>query len=96
MQVEIPQSSWMRQPDLPMFDPARHPVFDPSTPHAAGMLRFFERLQAHLQQHVDVAELGYEAEIFRSFDRAGAPIYHTNVLLSVGERAAVVGRHGEM
>jgi hypothetical protein len=29
--------------------------------------------------------------IFSSFDRAGAPIYHTNVLLSIGERVAVVG-----
>lgn len=35
-------------------------------------------------------ELGYEPLLFESADRAGVPLYHTNVLLSLGERAAVV------
>jgi hypothetical protein len=36
-------------------------------------------------------ELGYEAVIFGAADRNGVPYYHTNVLLSIGERAAIVG-----
>jgi hypothetical protein len=36
-------------------------------------------------------EMGYEAVTFESFDRHGVPPYHTNVLMSVGQRAAVVG-----
>jgi hypothetical protein len=36
-------------------------------------------------------ELGYEPVVFEAFDRNRVPVYHTNVLLSVGERAAVVG-----
>ncbi len=36
-------------------------------------------------------EMSYEPILFEAFDRQGVPIYHTNVLLSVGERAAVVG-----
>ena len=36
-------------------------------------------------------ELGYEAVTFAASDRNGVPIYHTNVLMCVGERAAVVG-----
>jgi len=36
-------------------------------------------------------ELGYEPIIFNAFDRAGAPIYHTNVLMCVGEKVAIVG-----
>ena len=36
-------------------------------------------------------ELGYEPVLFQSLDRAGKPIYHTNVLLCVGQRAVVVG-----
>jgi len=35
--------------------------------------------------------LGYEPVLFDARDRNGAPIYHTNVLLSIGERYAVVG-----
>lgn len=35
--------------------------------------------------------LGYEPVLFESADRAGSPIYHTNVMLCVGERVAVVG-----
>ncbi len=36
-------------------------------------------------------ELGYEPIIFNAFDRAGVPIYHTNVLMCVGEKVAIVG-----
>jgi hypothetical protein len=35
--------------------------------------------------------LGYEPMLFTSLDRAGKPIYHTNVLLCIGERATVAG-----
>jgi hypothetical protein len=37
------------------------------------------------------AELGYEPVVFEAFNRNGVPLYHTNVVLSIGERAAVVG-----
>jgi hypothetical protein len=37
------------------------------------------------------AAMGYEPVLFESADRTGSPIYHTNVLLCVGERVAVVG-----
>ena len=36
------------------------------------------------------AALGYELELFDAADAAGAPIYHTNVLLSIGTRFAVL------
>jgi hypothetical protein len=36
-------------------------------------------------------ELGYTPVVFGAFDRAGAPVYHTNVLMCIGERLAVVG-----
>jgi len=36
-------------------------------------------------------ELGYESMVFSAFDRAGVPLYHTNVLMCVGARMAVVG-----
>ncbi len=36
-------------------------------------------------------ELGYEPIVFSAVDRAGAPLYHTNVLMCVGEKGAVVG-----
>ena len=36
-------------------------------------------------------EFGYEAVVFRAVDRAGAPVYHTNVLMCIGEGFAVVG-----
>jgi hypothetical protein len=35
-------------------------------------------------------ELGFELEAFDATDEAGAPIYHTNVALSIGTRFAVV------
>jgi hypothetical protein len=36
-------------------------------------------------------EIGYEPFAFESFDRAGVPLYHTNVLMCLGARVAVVG-----
>ncbi len=36
-------------------------------------------------------ELKYQAVIFEATDRAGAPLYHTNVLMCIGERAVVIG-----
>ena len=35
-------------------------------------------------------QVGYETTVFDSFDRAGRPIYHTNVLLSLGTNFAVL------
>ena len=35
--------------------------------------------------------LGYEVVTFSAVDRAGVPLYHTNVLLCIGARAVVVG-----
>lgn len=35
--------------------------------------------------------LGYEPVMFEATDRAGVPLYHTNVLLAIGARFAVVG-----
>jgi hypothetical protein len=34
--------------------------------------------------------LGYEPVVFDALDAAGAPFYHTNVMLSIGHRVAVV------
>jgi len=36
-------------------------------------------------------ELGYEPIFINAFDRAGVPLYHTNVLMCVGEKLAIVG-----
>ncbi len=35
--------------------------------------------------------LGYETVTFSAVDRAGVPLYHTNVLMCIGARAVVVG-----
>jgi hypothetical protein len=35
--------------------------------------------------------MGYEPVVFSACDRAGVPIYHTNVLMCIGARAAVIG-----
>jgi len=45
--------------------------------------------------HPDVVEewaheLGYEVVLFDALDRAGVPYYHTNVMMCVGERMAVL------
>lgn len=37
------------------------------------------------------AELGYEAVVFEASDRDGVPYYHTNVMMCVGSRLAVLG-----
>jgi hypothetical protein len=36
-------------------------------------------------------ELGYEAVLFEAFDRCGVPFYHTNVMMCIGARMAVLG-----
>jgi hypothetical protein len=36
-------------------------------------------------------ELGYETVTFEAQDRGGTPLYHTNVLMCIGERAVVIG-----
>jgi len=36
-------------------------------------------------------ELGYEPIVFSAVDRGGVPLYHTNVLMCIGEKAVVVG-----
>ena len=36
-------------------------------------------------------EMGYESCLFEALDRNGVPFYHTNVLMCVGARLAVVG-----
>lgn len=36
-------------------------------------------------------ELGYEAIVFDAFDRGGVPYYHTNVMMCVASRMAVLG-----
>ena len=36
-------------------------------------------------------EMGYEPFLFAAFDRGGVPLYHTNVLMCVGARMAVIG-----
>jgi hypothetical protein len=35
-------------------------------------------------------QLGYEPVVFDALDRTGVPFYHTNVMLSIGSRVAVV------
>jgi hypothetical protein len=36
-------------------------------------------------------ELGYQAVTFMATNRAGVPLYHTNVLMCIGARAVIVG-----
>jgi hypothetical protein len=36
-------------------------------------------------------EMGYEAVTFEALDQNGKPIYHTNVLMCIGERLAILG-----
>ena len=36
-------------------------------------------------------ELGYEPVMFSAVDRGGTPLYHTNVLMCVGEKVVIVG-----
>jgi hypothetical protein len=36
-------------------------------------------------------ELGYEAVLFEAFDRGGVPFYHTNVMMCIGSRMAILG-----
>ena len=47
--------------------------------------------RTHLDALGDFAQrMGYEVLAFDAHDRIGAPIYHTNVLMSVGEALAVI------
>ena len=47
--------------------------------------------RTHLDALCDFAQImGYEVLTFDAHDRNGAPIYHTNVLMSVGEALAVI------
>jgi hypothetical protein len=49
-------------------------------------------LRTHPQLVAEWArELKYQAVIFEATDRAGAPLYHTNVLMCIGERAVIIG-----
>jgi hypothetical protein len=47
--------------------------------------------RTHLAPLGDFAQrMGYDVVAFDAVDRAGFPIYHTNVLMSVGEEIAVI------
>jgi hypothetical protein len=48
------------------------------------------RTHARVLEHW-ARELGYEAVTFTATDRAGAPLYHTNVLMAIGARCVVIG-----
>ena len=51
--------------------------------------------RTHLDALGDFAQrMGYEVLAFDAHDRNGAPIYHTNVLMSVGEALAVICAEG--
>ncbi|MEE3235856.1 MAG: arginine deiminase-related protein [Pseudomonadota bacterium] len=51
--------------------------------------------RTHLDALGDFAQrMGYEVLAFDAHDRNGAPIYHTNVLMSVGEAFAVICAEG--
>jgi hypothetical protein len=51
-----------------------------------------ESARTHPQLVSEWAEaLNYQPVIFRATDRAGMPLYHTNVLMCIGARAVVVG-----
>ena len=48
--------------------------------------------RTHLSVVEEWAEaLAYEPVVFSALDRGGVPLYHTNVLMSIGARAIVVG-----
>jgi hypothetical protein len=38
-----------------------------------------------------VREMGYEPIVFTAVDRAGVAVYHTNVVMCIGEKAVIVG-----
>ncbi len=62
-------------------------VFDyvHSVVYASRSARTCEQL---VEEHA--ARLGFEAVLFDAFDRAGSPIYHTNVLMTLGSGYCVV------
>jgi hypothetical protein len=62
-------------------------VFD----HFRGMVYAALSERTHLDLFLEVANaLGYQPHWFRTADAKNLPIYHTNVLLSIGKEAAVV------
>ncbi len=47
--------------------------------------------RTHLDPLGDFAQrMGYEGVAFEAVDRAGVPIYHTNVMMSIGETLAII------
>lgn len=62
-----------------VFDHANRVVF------AARSARTDEALAREIAQR-----LGYEPVLFDAHDQTGAPVYHTNVVMSVSERFAIV------
>jgi hypothetical protein len=48
------------------------------------------RTHARVLEHW-ARELGYEVVTFTATDRAGVPLYHTNVLMAIGARCVVIG-----
>ncbi len=47
--------------------------------------------RTHLEPLADFARrMNYEAVVFEAVDRDGVPIYHTNVMMSLGERLAII------
>jgi hypothetical protein len=59
--------------------------------HAAGVAYACLSPRTHhavLDEFCD--ELGYEPHAFEATDAAGVPVYHTNVLLSIGRQCAIV------
>ncbi len=62
-------------------------VFD----HAARVAYAGLSPRTHLEPLAELcAELGYESCVFATADATGTPVYHTNVVLAVGTRFAVV------
>jgi len=60
--------------------------------HAEGVAYASLSARTHPGVVAEWAEaMGYEPVVFGAFDRAGVPLYHTNVLMCVGARLAVLG-----
>jgi hypothetical protein len=60
--------------------------------HAERVAYAAESPRTHPTVVAEWAEaMGYEPVVFKSCDRAGVPLYHTNVLMCVGARLVVLG-----
>jgi hypothetical protein len=57
--------------------------------HQVGFVSLSERAELGLAQQV-LAQLNYELVSFSSYDKKANKIYHTNVMLSIGEQLAFV------